>query len=241
MTPIKKQKISSLAVNAISRFIEERKLGVGDRLLSEPKLAHLLEISRPSVREAIRILEMTGRLRVEQGKGIFVQDPSLAAQFGPFKEWMAAHQELLREHFEVRLLIEPHAAAHAAQRVSEFDKIRFLDILEDFNHALKDKNIEAQIRADEEFHRFVAFVSGNRTIYELMKTFTTELHEGWVSTLHTPGRSDATVGEHKAVFTAIVSGSAQAAAQAMSKHLQRATRDLGLGFGGDDAQNSNPD
>jgi GntR family transcriptional repressor for pyruvate dehydrogenase complex len=231
MKPVKKQKVSSLAVSAITSFIEERKLAVGDRLLSEPKLANLLEISRPSVREAIRIMEMAGRLRVEQGKGIFVQDPSLAAQLSPFRKWMVDHQDLLKEHFEVRMLIEPHAAAKAAQKRSEVDKWRFQIALQEFRHAVKTETIEAQIRADEDFHCLVAQVSGNRTIYELMKTFTTELHEGWISTLHTPGRSEASINEHCAVFEAIEAGDSPAAARAMQDHLARAIKDLGLSLG----------
>ncbi|MDR1933149.1 MAG: FCD domain-containing protein [Spirochaetales bacterium] len=231
MQPVKKQKLSSLAVNAIISLIEEQKLGVGDRLPSEPKLAILLEISRPSVREAIRIMEMAGRLRVEQGKGIFVQDPSGAALFSPFKKWLTNHKELLKEHFEVRLLIEPHAAARAAERRSENDRLRFKPVLKEFRYAVKNKDIEAQIQADEEFHRMIAHVSGNRTIYELMKTFTAELHEGWISTLHTPGRSEASITEHCAVFDAIEAGDPEAAAQAMTNHLARAIKDLGLKLG----------
>jgi GntR family transcriptional repressor for pyruvate dehydrogenase complex len=228
MKPVKKQKLSSLAVSAITNFIEEQKLGVGDRLLSEPKLANLLEISRPSVREAIRIMEMAGRLRVEQGKGIFVQDPSLAAQLSPFKEWMTGHQDLLKEHFEVRMLIEPHAAAKAARKMNEVDRWRLQTALQEFRHAVESETIEAQVRADEDFHCLVAQVSGNRTIYELMKTFTTELHEGWISTLHTPGRSRASITEHCAIFDAIEAGDPPAAARAMTDHLARAIKDLGL-------------
>ena len=228
MEVIKKQKLFFLVMNAIIAHIEEQGLQVGDQLPSEPKLAQLLGISRPSVREAIRILEITGRLKVEQGKGIFVQDPSFTAQFSPFREWVAGHQELLREHFEVRLIIEPHAAEKAALRRIENDIPQIKILLRGFEKAVQNRDVETQIRFDQEFHLIIAKASENRTIYELMKTFTRELNEGWISTLHTPGRSEATIKEHYRIFKAVETRNPLSAAETMKKHLVRAISDLGL-------------
>ncbi len=103
-----------MATDAINEIIREEHLKPGDKLYSEKELVKKkLEVSRSSIREALRMLEVSGVVKVYQGKGVFVSDPT--QQSHPVRDWVVENADALREHFEVRLLIEPHAASLACR------------------------------------------------------------------------------------------------------------------------------
>lgn len=104
------------------------KLGMvlpGERLLPERELAQRLEISRPTVREAIRALTQTGYLesRVGRNGGTYVRElPSDPSSDGVRRAAAELGQDLT-EVFDLRGILEPGAAALAAHRATDADKI----------------------------------------------------------------------------------------------------------------------
>ncbi|MEW6113291.1 MAG: FadR/GntR family transcriptional regulator [Thermodesulfobacteriota bacterium] len=222
---IKKQRVSDLAVEQISQMLSAEQMKPGDSLPSERSLMEQLGISRVAVREALRVLEMMGLIEVKPGKGIFVAHPDHSI-FGPFEQWLSVHQEALLEHFEVRMLIEPHAAGFCAQRASK-DQIRAMKkTLEKFKQANKQEDLVAMIRADAQLHQLIAVATGNRTLATLMDTFTGSLLEGWKASLRVEGRSDKTVLEHAAIVEAIERRDSDKAQTLMRKHLGNAVHEL---------------
>ena len=99
-----------MAIEQINQLLSSGHLKPGDTLPSERKLMEIFKISRVPVREALRVLEMMGVVEVKPGKGIYVTDPENSL-FSPLRQWLSVQKETLVEHFEVRLLIEPRAAA----------------------------------------------------------------------------------------------------------------------------------
>ena len=114
MKPIKRVRLSDSVIEAIKKKIAKDNFAPGDKFYSENQLTKQLQVSRSSIREAIRILEATGYVTVRQGKGIFVADFD-APNFEPFVNWLRSNEQHIFDHFEVRLIIEPKAAAFAAQ------------------------------------------------------------------------------------------------------------------------------
>jgi GntR family transcriptional repressor for pyruvate dehydrogenase complex len=66
----------------------------------------------------------------------------------------------------------------------------------------------------------------NRTLYILMRSMTESMSEGWISSLHTPGRIEKTIGEHRAILQAIKERDPEGAERAMTAHLQNALSDI---------------
>jgi len=225
MEPITKIRLSEQVIDAIKDMIAKDGFAPGDKFYSENQLTGKLNVSRSSIREAVRILEATGQVRVEHGRGIFITDRK-REQFNAFTDWLKDNEQSIIEHFEVRLMIDPKAAAYAARRAKASD-IRKLDrVCDDFEATLEDANTAGLIKCDEEFHRILAKSTKNRTLYFLMKSMTQSLPEGWISSLHTPGRIEKTVGEHRAVVDEIRRGSASGAEAAMTRHLENALNDI---------------
>jgi len=222
---IKKRRVSDLAVEQISRMLSSDQLKPGDSLPSERRLMEHLGISRVAVREALRVLEMMGLIEVKSGKGIFVAQPDHSI-FAPLERWLSIHQEALLEHFEVRMLIEPHAAGFCAQRASKDQIGAMKKTLEKFKEANKRKDLVGLIRADAQLHQLIAVATGNRTLATLMGTFTSSLLEGWKASLRVEGRGDKTVVEHGDIVEAIERGDSEKAQTLMRKHLSNAVHEL---------------
>jgi GntR family transcriptional regulator, transcriptional repressor for pyruvate dehydrogenase complex len=225
LKPIKKARVSDFAIQQIKHLITSGRLTPGDMLPSERKLMEQFKISRVPVREALRVLEMMGLVEVKPGRGIYVTSPDNSL-FSPLRQWLSAQQEALVEHFEVRLLIEPRAAALSAMRATKDETNEMRRSLSAFSGACAENNLIEMIRADAELHQMIAAASGNRTLATLMSTFTTTLLEGWKGSLRTEGRGAKTVQEHTVVVTAIEKGDSINAERGMKKHLLNALSDL---------------
>ena len=225
MTPIRKTRLSEQVVDAIETMIAEGEFSPGDRFFSEAELGRRLEVSRSSIREAVRILEVRGLVSVRHGKGIFIAEPC-GEEEDPFRGWLKDNKTSLLDHFEVRLIIEPRAAWHAAAK-ADAESVRAMEkACGAFAANAESGDTAALVKADGEFHRLIARSTKNRTLYCLMKTMTSSLSEGWITSLHIPGRIEKTVGEHYAVFEAIRDGDPERAEKEMVRHLTNALGDI---------------
>ena len=225
MEPIKKVRLSERVIEAIREMIVEDNFNPGDKFYSENELTKKLEVSRSSIREAVRILEATGLVTVQHGKGIFISD-SMKQEMEAFSSWLKNNETALIEHFDVRLIIDPKAAAAAAENADENDILHMEEVCNDFLLKTKENNTAGLVKCDEEFHRLLAKSTKNKTLYFVMKTMTNSLSEGWISSLHVPGRIEKTVGEHKAILEAIKNGDPKGAEEAMIEHLNKAIADI---------------
>ncbi|MBN1548441.1 MAG: FadR family transcriptional regulator, partial [Syntrophaceae bacterium] len=223
--PIKKIRLSDSVINAIKKKVAENNFKPGDKFYSENELSKLLEVSRSSIREAIRILEATGYVTVRQGKGIFIADFD-SQKFEPFVNWLKSNEQHILDHFEVRLIIEPKAAALAAEKADAEDIRKMEEALAQFDLFAERKDNTEIIKWDRKFHRWLAGSTKNSTLHVLMKSVTTSLPNGWISSLHTPGRIEKTTHEHRVILEAIKNRDKNSAEKAMARHLENALSDI---------------
>ena len=225
LKPITKTRLSEAAIEQIKEMIVDRNLEPGAKLPSERELVTSFGISRASIREALRMLEIMGLAEVKPGKGVYVK--ALTGDlFMPLSSLLSSHRETLNHHFEARLLLEPAAAALAAKRASNNDIKRLKKITKIFKENLKKDNLIELIRADIEFHRLIANATNNETIEVLMNTITRYNFEGWKMSLRTKERPANTVIEHGKILEAIASGDEKKAKSAMRSHLKEAVKNL---------------
>lgn len=222
---IKTDRLSDRVSEIIIKLIREEHFKPGDKFHSENTLVQRLGVSRSSIREAMRSLESTGWVTVRQGKGVFVNSTGENAE-GGFAGWLKSNSEAMREHFEVRLMLDPKAAAYAARNASEDDIAGLRAICEEFKARVEPLDIDSLILIDEKFHSTVARCTRNKTLYLLMRTMARSLPVGWISSLQVPGRAEKTIEEHCAVVSAIASHDPDAAEKAMISHLHNALKEI---------------
>lgn len=227
---MKKVRLSEQVIDAIKQMISKEGFGPGDKFYSENKLTRKLDVSRSSIREAVRILEVTGFVSVKHGKGIFISD-SIGDGFGALSDWVKNNETFLIEHFEVRLIIDPKAAAYAARNAENDDIKKMEEACEEFVKDYKAGNTAGLIKTDKRFHKTIAKSTKNRTLFLIMKTMTESLPEGWISSLHIPGRANKTIVEHESVIQAIKTGNSGAAERAMAQHIDNALHDIRVSIG----------
>ena len=122
LEPIRPKKISEEIVSQIKQLISKGELKPGDRIPSERELATMLGVSRPSVREAIMVLEAMGFVESRQGGGTYVKALTEASIMNPLAKLVEKRDpELLRALAEVRMGLESWSAYLAAQRATDAD------------------------------------------------------------------------------------------------------------------------
>lgn len=222
---IKKIRLSESVIDVIKQMIADDGFKPGDKFYSENELTKKLGVSRSSIREAMRMLEVSGQVSVKQGKGIFICDVH-GQQLKAFATWLKNNEQSIKDNFEVRLIIEPKAARRAAENADKEDIRKMQQACADFAQFAKENNTEEVIQCDRRFHRLLAGATKNSTLHVLMKSMTTSLPNGWISSLYTPGRIEKTVSEHADILEAIKNGDKLAAENAMTRHLVNALHDI---------------
>jgi GntR family transcriptional repressor for pyruvate dehydrogenase complex len=225
LRPITKSRLSDAATEQIKELILIHKLEPGRKLPSERELVSQLRISRASVREALRVLEIMGLIEVKPGKGAFVKGSQVDLLW-PLSDWVSVHKETLQNHFEARSVLEPAAAGLAARRATASDIKALKGALKEFKDKLAQDDLIGMINADISFHGLISAATGNKTIKLLMDTITRFLFEGWKGTLRLEGRPQKTVMEHGKILEAIIDGNENKAKRAMDKHLKNARENL---------------
>lgn len=144
--------------SALEEFIFSAKAKPGDRLPSERSLASLFSVSRQTLREVLRSMEGQGLIKVQPGRGSFIQDQS---KTGPFRVVAAARQGLVTpaDLIEARLMIECATAGLAAIRRTEEDLAVLWELCN--NHMQPSTDANESAIADLQFHERIAEASQN--------------------------------------------------------------------------------
>lgn len=225
LDPIQRSRISEQVANRLENLIRSKKIGLGEKLPSERQLMETLGVGRGAVREALRILEIKGYVDSRPGIGSFVRDFDGDIRL-PFSLWLADRNEILANFFEIRLFLEPNAAALAAKRITPDEYKELLHSHQKFCHKVQENDLPGAIKIDAEFHKLIARATHNKLLAMTMETLNKSVIEGWKASLRAPGRAEKTIDEHAAILTAIEAKDHVAAARLARQHLENAVSDL---------------
>lgn len=209
------------AVDRIRDLIVTGALQPGDRLPPEGDLAAELELSRSSLREAVRALTFIGVLRTRQGDGTYVTEldgASLLESLG-FAVDLASDRTLL-EFFQLRRLLEPAAAALAAGQADPAALEAMERCLQEMTDAAASGDSDRFIEADLDFHHAVTATVGNAVLSGLLRALTFRSVRAHRARARVDQDAvDRSVAEHRAILRAICDRDADAARAAATAHL----------------------
>lgn len=211
-------------VSAIEDLLDAEQIRPGERLPAERELARLLGVSRPALREGLKVLEARGRLAVRHGQGVFVQMSGEEAM----RAGLAQVRASLAELFAMREVLEEPAAAWAAASATPEDIDRLREALAVEEQARTPPvDFERLGRLDAAFHMLIVEIADNRFLRQTLDVLQEMLSAGMETTLTIPGRLERSRADHRAIFEAIAHGDAAAARQAARNHV-RGARDAAL-------------
>ena len=197
--------VTDEAILRIKAMLMSGELRPGDRLPPEKELGDKLGLSRSSLREAVKALELIRVLDVRRGDGTYVTslEPRLLLEAMSFV--VDLHQDAsVLEIFEVRRILEPAAAALAVPRATAQDVAKLADMV---GSVADDGSVEDLVAHDLTFHRYLSDLSGNSYLSSLLETLSSSTLRARIWRGLTEENAVAkTLAEHRRIVDAIAAG-----------------------------------
>lgn len=222
----KGKRLYQVVARQVARLIEEHRSDPNWRLPSERELAEELQVSRPSVREAIIALEMRGIVEVRGRAGIVILPPTASVL-----NFDAANTDVGAGPFEIleaRKAVESSAAAIAATRATAQDLMLLEENIAGMERA---RTIEGTDPADREFHRIIAGMTGNAVIISMIEALWTQQESSrmWKAIhqrIYSADVQPLWIGQHYGILTALKLRNPEAANKAMWQHIASVASEL---------------
>ncbi len=217
LAPLDRMTATEAVAQRLIGLINDGFVRPGDRLPPEREMALRLGVGRTTVREALKLLQLSGLLEARRGDGTYLrQDYSsfVARQL----EWPALlSAQDVEEIYEVREALEVKTAALAAVRATA-EEIERIAIYRR-QRELDDRDVDGITDVDLGFHQAIAAASHNALLTRLMLAQQNLLRQYIRLSNERTNDQRTTYQEHEAVYEAIAARDAQAAARAMTNHL----------------------
>jgi GntR family transcriptional repressor for pyruvate dehydrogenase complex len=208
---VKRTRLYEAVEAQLAELIRRGELRPGDRLPPEREMAQRMQVSRASVREALRMMERRGLVVSRPGAGTFI--PSGNAEALARSLTHLAVDDVM----ELRLLLEPAIAALAARRATPEALARLEAVLQE--QAQQVRLGQPAAAADAAFHAALAEATHNRALVRLGAALAEVLAPSRDDSLQTPRRAELSLRSHQAILAAIRAGAPDEARQAMAAHL----------------------
>ena len=225
---VKSNKISEHIVEQIRRAIFEGRLKPGDKLPPEKELIKTFHVSKATLREALRSLEILGFLEIRKGAsgGAFVTEVDMKKARDSFTNFLLFKNLSLSNLSEVRLILEPYIAEKAILLITEEDLKKLEKLNKECEYVLKN-NIPIESRKNEiEYHRIIGSVSGNPILMFILDFVENLLID--TKEILQPSRefSQKVLNAHKRIYKALLERDPKKAREEMIKHVKEVEKDL---------------
>jgi GntR family transcriptional regulator, transcriptional repressor for pyruvate dehydrogenase complex len=206
------------AILKIKEMILAGDLKPGDRLPPEKELGEALGLSRSSLREAVKALEIIRVLDVRRGDGTYVTSLSPSLLLDALSFVVDVHQDdSVLELFEVRRILEPAAAVLATPRMTGADIAHLRELLAQVDGV---PSVDELVANDIVFHRYISERSGNAYLTRLLDTLSSSTLRARVwRGLTQEGSVQRTLTEHRAIVDALEVGDTDLVAAQMTVHV----------------------
>jgi len=207
--PVKSQTLDSAVIDALAAYVEEARIAPGERLPSERMLCDRLEVSRPTVREALKRWEALGIVEMRKGSGVYLRKAVGRNIFHvPLVLSRSTKVKDLLHGLQVRRALEGEAAAICASSASA-DRIAMIEkalIRMETAHARGNSSEE-----DWEYHQSIIEATGNPLFTQIIQSMRDLVHQFWENPLQLPNFAEASFPFHRSMFDAIARRDPQSA------------------------------
>lgn len=217
-------KVHETVMDWVTAELRSGRLAIGDHLPGERALAETLQVSRGSLREALRVLEALGTIRTATGSGprsgtIVTAAPEQALALALNMQLATRHVE--HAHiYEVRLLLEAWAAAHA--EVDAADLAAAAQLLERMDEPALP--VPEFLQLDAQFHATLSRAAGNPLISTLMDALRSSIADHTLARAQAlpdwPATAARLRAEHRGILEHVRDGDREGAAQLLREHIE---------------------
>lgn len=220
-TPIKNTKVYEQVVEQIKHMIIDGTLKKGDKLPTERELSEQLQVSRASIREAIKSLEVIGLLEARQGAGNYIKENFDQILFEPMSMMFMLESRNPKEIVEIREALELQAVVLAAKNIDEAE-LEAIRLLVDNIKNCEDEEVNAAF--DKEFHYTIAKASKNVLIMSVLNVISSLIDQVIIGSrkkiLSEQANKAGLNNQHELIYTALKNGNGAEAYEAMKGHFK---------------------
>ena len=214
------------AADVVARHVEklilEGALRPGDRLAAEREIAVELQVSRPSVRDGLKLLHDKGLVAALPGGGTVVA-PLGGELTDPLVALLLSGEGVIDNYLEFRALLEGAAARMAAERANRVDLEMLNACMARIDEAHAEGDVAEEAEADLELHVAIYEATHNLVLLHVMRTLATllrsDVFQNRARLYARPKTRDLLREQHRAIHAAIAAGDGAAAAEAAQAHL----------------------
>ncbi|MBN9657225.1 MAG: FadR family transcriptional regulator [Acidobacteria bacterium] len=215
-----KDDITGRLIGVFKDLISEGALQPGGRLPAERELAEKFGVSRSSLRQALKVLEIMGVISQRVGDGTYLNAGAPSILSEPMEFLILLDGISFHELMEARLIVEPELAARAAARATTEDIAELTKVHTAMERQRADS--DAFVELDMKFHETLFRISGNRVCTMMFTMVHRSVHKlmAMTASLVDP---EHTLLFHRRILAAVRKGDAPDARQRMIEHLEDAT------------------
>ena len=223
VSPITKPQVYEIVYDSMVELIENGSWKSGDRIPGEIELADQFQVSRNSLRTAIKVLASHNILICKPGIGTFVAERALSEIGGRKLISMMQDDSYEQEILHVREIIDISTAKESAEKCSEEDIAEMEKCIEKRLDALRRNDMEDAIYWGSHFHEVIVSAVGNRFLTEIYKSLRKELYRDRVSYIRHIGLTESVekyVSEDRKLLEAFRSHDGNLAHELMIHHME---------------------
>lgn len=213
-----------VADNILSMISIEKRFLSGDKLPNENELSKELNVSRTTLREAIKILVAYNILEIQRGKGTFVTEEAFKKKDD--MEQLTDIKTNIKDLYEMRLIFEPEAAYLAAIRGTDTEIKKIIEL----GKKIEQEIIENKNRTENEhlFHKSIAQSTHNEFMNKLMPILYRAVLKGVVLSDSNSKAINDTIYDHRMIMEFLEQRNPEGAKNAMKIHIMHAIKSLGI-------------
>lgn len=201
----------------LERMILADELRAGTRLPPEREFAEQLGVSRSSLRDALRVLELRSLIERKRGRGTVVLGIANTQHANALASGLDVDRSDLINVMEVRACIEPPVAARAAERATPVNIAQLTQLVSEMTPNLPTHEF---VQLDRLFHRTIAQYTHNPLLLRLLDRVSEITEVSRKGNLYSRSRQRSSIEEHRAILQAIANRDPVAAFDAASRHVQ---------------------
>ncbi len=217
--PVENQKMYYQIIHTVIEMIREGKLTYGQKLYREQELVEMLNVSRPTLREALRVLEFLGIVTTRPRRGIIINDPSQRTGYFPLEMILTFEKTDKQDLFELRRAIEIENAGNSAIRATDEE----LEELGEIDRVLEEAAFETDVfeAMHRQFHLHIARCSGNYLNYRLLNSVMVLINRQVANVYSELNEYDQDIvrRSHRAIASSIISRDKERAQELMRQHM----------------------
>lgn len=214
-----RESFPEIIANKLEEMIIEEKFVAEQKLPSEQALADQFGVSRPVVREAMKILKARGLIIQKNGEGTFVHEPDSGLITDTINRIIHLKNIDVEDIYEVRINLELLAVSQAVIKADDqgFDELQGIN--DDL--ARNKDNIEKRVQGDIQFHRKIAELSGNMLLEMFVESMAVLITQITKYTLERNIGNEGGISDHQALIEALRSRNMAEAKKMIRQHLEK--------------------